>query len=310
MMNVIGHKQQREFLKKAFSNNRLGQAFIFSGEERLGKKKVAFEFVKMLFCENKEKVPCQKCQSCILVEKVAHPDFIFISPQKREIQIDQVRDLQKSLSLRPVLSEKKVVIINDAHCLNKQSQNCILKTLEEPSNKAIFILVSSLSDSLISTIKSRCETLKFYPLKNEEMEDSLKASQDVFQYSLGRPGVALDFVSNAESFLNFQKYLKITKDFLTGDLLYRFLFIKDFFPKVKEGDSKDTDKKKEECFLLLESMMFHLRRSLYLRVNDQAKESALLKTKKAIKLTEQATNLLQSTNVNPRLLLENLILNF
>ncbi len=310
MFNLIGHNQQREFLKQALWNDRLGQAFIFSGEERLGKKKVAFEFVKMLFCENKEKAPCQKCQGCILVEKVAHPDFIFVSPQKREIQIDQVRELQKSLSLKPVLSEKKVVIINDAHCLNKQSQNCILKTLEEPSNQAIFILISSLSDSLLGTIKSRCETLKFYPLKDEEMKSSLKVSQDILQCSLGRPGVALDFSSSAESFLNFQRYLKITKDFLTGDLLYRLLFIKDFFPKVKEGDLKDTDKKKEECFLLLESMMFHLRRSFYLRVNDQAKESALLKTKKAIELTEQATNLLQSTNVNPRLLLENLILNF
>lgn len=308
----VGHKQQWEFLKQALRNNRLPQAFIFSGEEKLGKKKTAFEFVKMVFCENPKEAPCQNCQSCILVEKAAHPDFIFISPQKREIQIDQVRSLQKDLSLKPVLSKIKAVVINDAHCLNIQAQNCILKTLEEPKSQTIFILISSLPNVFLGTIQSRCESLKFYPLNTREIQE-ITASQEILSCSSGKPGIAISFLKNQNVFLEFQDSLKIAKEFLTKDLLSKFLFIKEFFPKNKEDnddEQKETNKKKEECFLLLESMIWHLRKALWIRAEGEVNKNALLKTKKAIELTEEAKMLLQTTNVNPRLLLENLILNF
>ncbi len=270
----VGHKQQWDFLKQALVNNRLGQAFIFSGEEKIGKKKVAFEFAKMIFCEKIEGAPCQSCQSCLLVEKNHHPDFIFIAPQKREIQIDQIRDLQKEIYLKPVLAKMKIVVINDAHCLNTQAQNCFLKTLEEPKEQTIFILITSLPAVLLGTIQSRCETIKFYPSKNQAIS------------------------------LEFEDSLKVAKEFLTKDLLYKLLFIKDLFPKGKEDDGR------KESFLLLESMIWHLRKALWLRTQGEVNKSALLKTKKAIHLTEEAKMLLQTTNVNPRLLLENLILNF
>ena len=301
---LIGHKQQWEFLKQALRNNRLPQAFIFSGEERLGKKKTAFEFVKMVFCENPKEAPCQNCQSCILVEKASHPDFIFISPEKKEIQIDQVRSLQKSLSLKPVLSKIKAVAINDAHCLNIQAQNCILKTLEEPKSQTIFILISSLPNVFLSTIQSRCESLKFYPLSAKEIQ-KITVSQEILNCSSGKPGIAISFLKNQNNFLEFQNSLKIAKGFLTKDLLSKFLFIKEFFPKNKE----DNDGGKE-CLLLLESMIWHLRKALWIRAEEEVINNALLKTKKAIELTEEAKMLLQTTNVNPRLLLENLILNF
>ncbi|MDD5738374.1 MAG: DNA polymerase III subunit [Candidatus Pacebacteria bacterium] len=310
-MNLVGHKQQWNFLKQALKNDRLGQAFIFSGEEKLGKKKIAFEFVKMIFCENQEKAPCQSCQSCLLVEKASHPDFIFIAPQKREIQINQVRDLQKAISLKPVLSKAKLVVINDAHYLNTQAQNCILKTLEEPTGQTIFILVSSLPNVLLNTIQSRCESLKFFPLKVEEMQ-KITSSQEILHHCLGRPGVAVSFLESQNNFLEFQNALKTAKEFLTKDLLGKLLFIKGFFPKnkVDDDEKKETKNTKEECFLLLESMIWHLRKALWLRIDGEVNKSALLKTKKAIELTEEARVLLQTTNVNPKLLLENLILNF
>jgi hypothetical protein len=105
----------------------------------------------------------------------------------------------------------------------------------------------------------------------------------------------------------------VAKEFLTKDLFYKLLFIKELFPKNKEDnddEKKETNKKKEECFLLLESMIWHLRKALWIRAGGEINRSALLKTKKAIELTEQAKTLLQTTNVSPRLLLENLILNF
>ncbi|MDO8524201.1 MAG: DNA polymerase III subunit delta' [bacterium] len=300
---IIGHKRQWNFLKSAIEGNHLPQAFLFEGEENLGKKKVAFEFIKTIFCENIEEAPCQNCQSCLLIEKNNHPDFIFIAPQKREIKIDQIRELQNKLSLRPTLSKTKAIVINDAHCLNIQAQNCFLKTLEEPKSQTIFILISSLPNILLGTIQSRCESLKFYPLAKEDIEQ-ITASQEILHYSLGKPGKAISFLKNQNSFNDFQNSLKIAKEFLTKDLLSKFLFIKEFFPKDKE------DSKNEESSLLLESMIWHLRKALWIRVEGDVNKNALLKTKKAIELTEEAKMLLQTTNVSPRLLLENLILNF
>ena len=303
---LVGHKRQWDFLKLAIEGNHLPQAFLFEGEECLGKKKVAFEFIKTIFCEHSEtlKRPCQNCQSCFLIEKTNHPDFIFISPEKREIKIDQIRDLQSQLCLKPCLSKIKAIIINDAHCLNTQAQNCFLKTLEEPKSQTIFILISSLPNVLLGTIQSRCESLKFYPLSAKEIQE-ITMSQEILRYSSGKPGVALSFLRNQNVFEDFQNSLKIAKEFLTKDLLSKFLFIKEFFPKNKE----DNDDGKE-CFLLLESMIWHLRKALWIRAEGEVNKNALLKTKKAIELTEEAKVLLQTTNVNPRLLLENLILNF
>ena len=217
---IIGHKRQWNFLKSAFLGNHLPQAFLFEGEERLGKKKVAFEFIKTIFCEHKEdqKKPCQNCQNCFLVEKNNHPDFIFITPEKREIKIDQIRDLQNKLSLKPILSKTKAIIINDAHCLNIQAQNCFLKTLEEPKNQTIFILISSLPNVLLGTVQSRCESLKFYPLNTKEIQE-ITLSQEILHYSSGKPGKAISFLKNQNSFLEFQKSLMVAKEFLTKDLL-------------------------------------------------------------------------------------------
>lgn len=302
---IIGHKRQWNFLKLAVEGDHLPQSFLFEGEENLGKKKVAFEFIKTIFCEHTEaqKKPCQSCQSCLLIEKNNHPDFIFISPEKREIKIDQIRDLQDQLSLKPALAKTKAIVINDAHCLNIQAQNCFLKTLEEPKSQTIFILISSLPNVLLSTIQSRCESLKFYPLNTKEIQE-ITLSQEILQYSLGKPGKAISFLKNQNNFLEFQNSLKIAKEFLTKDLLSKFLFIRDFFPKDKE------DSKNEESSLLLDSMIWHLRKALWTRVEGEVNKSALLKTKKAIELTEEAKVLLSTTNVNPRLLLENLILSF
>ncbi|MFH0739758.1 MAG: hypothetical protein V1819_00610 [bacterium] len=309
---IIGHKKQIEFLRNSILSEKIPQAFLFEGEENLGKKKVAFEFVKTIFCDQPEaeEKPCQTCQSCLLIEKTSHPDFIFISPQKKEIQIDQIRDLQTQLNLKPVLAKVRAIIINDAHCLNIQAQNCFLKTLEEPKSQTIFILISSLPNVLLGTIQSRCESLKFYPLGVKEIQE-ITMSQEVLQYSSGKPGMAISFLKNQDVFLEFQSSLKIAKEFLTKDLLAKMLFIKEFFPKKEfSPQDKEENNSAKEILFLLDSMIWHLRKALFQRVDGVVKASALLKTKKAIELTEEAKMLLQTTNVNPRLLLENLILNF
>ncbi len=147
------HKTQRQFLANAIANNRVPQAIIFTGENGLGKKQIALEFIDLL--NN---------------GKSFGTDLIIIEPQGKEIQIDQIRDLQQSLSYSARQSEFKIVIIDQAHTLNRLAQNCFLKTLEEPKGKTVFILLTAFPEMLLPTIHSRCAVLKFFPDKATKQE--------------------------------------------------------------------------------------------------------------------------------------------
>ena len=267
-MNIV-HKQQWEFLTNGFSSGKLPQALLFSGEDGLGQKKLAFDFIKLLFCQQENK-PCLVCPSCLMVDKFSHPDFIFLTSQNKDIQIDQIRDLQSALSLKPCLASQKAVIIEGAHNLNIQAQNCFLKTLEEPKTKTTFVLISSWPDVLLSTIRSRCATIKFYPQRKEQ-EKIIPMSNEA-------------------------------KQLLQKDLAGRLIFIKHFFEKNKENVSN-------ELHAFLEGMVWVLRSALWQKLSSQDEKTnptTFLRLKKAIELTEEAKYLLQTTNVSARLLLENL----
>ena len=154
---VIGHQKQWQYLKRMVDSGKIPQALLFSGQEKLGKKKVALEFISLLFKES----------------PIGHPDFLLIEPKERQIKIDQIRDLSWRLSLKPIKSFLKAAIIDQAHLMTIEAQNCFLKTLEEPRGETILILITEYPNFLLPTILSRCEILKFYPVKNEELRKFL-----------------------------------------------------------------------------------------------------------------------------------------
>lgn len=146
MNQFSNHQTQWELLKRAVKNNRVPQAIIFAGQAGLGKKAMALEFVKFLHGGEIQK-----------------QDLLLVEPQEKQIQIGQIRDLQRALSFKPQFAAFKSVIIDDAHTLNTLAQNCFLKTLEEPPGKVLFILVTAFPEMLLETVRSRCTLLKFYP---------------------------------------------------------------------------------------------------------------------------------------------------
>jgi len=311
-MQFIGHHQQWLFLKQIAHNHHMPHALLFSGEESLGKKKIAFQFVKMIFCQhdNQEQRPCEQCTSCLLTEKAAHPDLIFINSQPhKEIVISQMRNLRSFLSLQPIMSAERAVIINNAHCLNEESQNCFLKILEEPPKHTFFILITAFPHLLLPTIRSRCANVKFYPVGISQLKQLPffeKVSQDLPDIGQrGQPGIIFQITASAD--FKEQKILleKCAKNFLHNDRGARLLFIKEFFEKNKENFTP-------ELSLLLETITDVLRSALRVKVREEALENIAKiaqRIKKAIELTESYRQLLQTTNVNGRLLLENLALN-
>lgn len=154
--NIIGNEKVKEILSNSISSNNILHSYIFVGLDGIGKCLFAIEFAKMIL-ENKH-------------ELNNHPDFMLIEAEDgKSIKIEQIRYLQEKIAEKPIVSDKKVYIINDADFMTKEAQNCLLKTLEEPPEYASIILVLSNESKLLATIKSRCTKIVFEPLSNDEI---------------------------------------------------------------------------------------------------------------------------------------------
>ena len=151
---------------------------IFSGEEGIGKRLAAEICAAALLCENPvDGSPCGACENCNLVAAKTHPDFYIVEAEAtkttRNIKIGQIREMQNEVSLRPINSSRRVVIIDGAELMNKAAANCLLKTIEEPPSRTIFILLTANRSSLLMTIRSRCMTINFDKLTAQQIRDAL-----------------------------------------------------------------------------------------------------------------------------------------
>lgn len=175
---IKGQEKAIEILKADIENNKVTPAYLFSGIEGIGKKLVALEFIKALNCENStSSISCETCNTCNKINKEIHPEVKTIASQNNIISIDQIRDLQKNLILRPLNIKIKCFIIEEAEKLTLESSNCFLKSLEEPPNKVIFILITSKRSLLLPTITSRCKEIKFTPISQNFQNEIFKSWQ-------------------------------------------------------------------------------------------------------------------------------------
>lgn len=172
--DVKGHQRAVEALMRDVARGTVAKAYLFAGEEGIGKHFVAVKFAQAINCLKGKGDACAECASCLKIERMQHPDVFDICAEAADIKIEQVRELKKRVSLRPYEGRKKVVIINDAHQFTDDASNAALKTLEEPPQDSVFVLVTSKPNLLFKTIVSRCRLLRFSPLRREELEELLK----------------------------------------------------------------------------------------------------------------------------------------
>jgi DNA polymerase III subunit delta' len=179
---ILGQTKPKQTLKNALQNNSVAHAYLFYGQESIGKKHTAIELAKALNCSESEgDESCDECLSCRKIENRTHPDFFIIEPVKntptaREaiIKIDPIRELQRKLAFHPYEGKVKVAVIDDADLMNPQAANSFLKTLEEPPSATMLVLVSSNPFKLLPTLISRCQAIKFQPLTPEIIKKILK----------------------------------------------------------------------------------------------------------------------------------------
>ena len=166
--NIIGNDNVKESLIKAVNSNTVSHSYLFTGKSGIGKKIFAKELAKKVMCLGKD-----NCESCIKFNANSNPDFQIIIPDGKAIKIDQIRNLQSKIVEKPIISNKKVYIIDNADTMTEESQNCLLKSLEEPSEYAMIILIASNENRILQTIKSRCIIIKFEDLTDRQISNFL-----------------------------------------------------------------------------------------------------------------------------------------
>ncbi len=198
--DIKGQARPIELFKGYLKTGNVPGAFLFCGPDGAGKYLSAINFAQALNCLVNKDDACGSCVSCVKIAGQAHPDIHEISAQDSdEIKIEQIRELKRSINLRPYEARRKVFIINDAHRLNPESSNALLKVLEEPPGSSLIILITAKLQLLFKTIISRCQLIRFYPLGREELRDILARDYSVPEaqahylsyYCEGRLGGAL-----------------------------------------------------------------------------------------------------------------------
>jgi DNA polymerase-3 subunit delta' len=172
--DILGHKRPISILQRAIERGRVPSTYLFVGPEGIGKRLVALNLAKALNCDGGAGSDC--CDSCIpcrKVDKGIHPDVNLIEPEGTSLKIEQAREAQRDLSLKPYEGRKKLYIFDQAERMSEACENALLKTLEEPTPDALLILITSSPYSLLPTILSRTQRVRFDALSAEEVASYL-----------------------------------------------------------------------------------------------------------------------------------------
>ena len=305
---IRGNTPLVEQLRRSAASGRSSHAYLFLGGAGAGKRLIANTFAKALQCKG-EKRPCDSCKSCHAFNHGNHPDVIYFQPLKngKTYTIEDVREqLLETVDLKPFQYEKKIYIIEKADTLNIQSQNALLKTLEEPPAHAVFLLLAERAEAFLPTILSRVVVMKIRPLSAETIADYLmqaghlaEESHILSAYAQGRIGQALELVED-------EGFREMRQDIL-GKL--------EVLPSMSEGDAyllaKDLEGYKNDLrFLDIMELWYRdlltaksLREEGYLIQRDKkdaifraAKEPAALLAKKAAAVRTARMRLAQNAN--------------
>ncbi len=272
---LVGNEDVKEILRQMIVKRRVPRSLLFVGAEGIGKRRFALELAKSSVClAPRAGEACDECAACRRADKFefpkaddreAHKKLIFsefpdvglVVPYGKNILVDAVRDLEREANFRPYEARARFFIIDDADRMNDAASNALLKTLEEPAATTYLFLVTARPDSLLQTIRSRCQTIRFAPVAREAIERLLTATKKfspddaalVARLSTGSIGRALDF--DLERFRDRREsMMKVLRASLAhGDRL----------SLLKAGEEMNDAKNKDDYELYLEILQTLIR---------------------------------------------------
>ena len=208
--NIIGNINNKMILENAIKNDKITHSYIFSGPEGIGKLLFAKEFAKAILCDSKENKPCNNCKSCVEFENSNHPDFFIIDEQDETIKTEMMKKLTKDILEKPLENKKKIYIINNSENMTREAQNTLLKTLEEPPEYIIIILITTNTNLMLNTIKSRCINIIFNKLSDDELKNYFKEdiTKEFLKFSEGSISKAIKIKEKEEMYQQINTEIK------------------------------------------------------------------------------------------------------
>ena len=241
MWQVIGQTKAVSLLQRSLEAGSLAHAYLFIGPAHVGKMTLALNLAQALNCETAEP-PCGQCASCQKIAATKHADVQIIGLSSNEasaeaklrveISIDQIRQVQHSANLPPFEGRYKVFIIDGAELLSIEAANCLLKTLEEPVGKVIFILLATNERLLPATVVSRCQRVELLPMPVNEVETALnrnwgvesKKAELLAKLSRGHLGWAVSATTDDGLLQQRTEWLNRLHDIINADCEERFAY--------------------------------------------------------------------------------------
>ncbi len=293
--NFLGNKKAVSYLNKSLEKGFISHAYLFNGPRHIGKTTLALYFASELLNDDARQV-------------MQNPDLLFVTPNEdeKQISVEAIRNLQKDLSLYPYKSKYKIAIIGNAELMNKAAANALLKTLEEPGETSVLILVSSESNKILDTIKSRCQIINLSSVPEKiieeflmKMDDDKSVIKDAVEFSQGRAGMAIELCNDKE-------YLQTMRE--RGKQIIGFFDTDDNFRKL-ENAAEICSLDSEEISKVLDIWTMALRSEL-LKSVEKKDIVRCKKIKNAIEKIASIEEDILEKNVNVRLAIENLCLGF
>lgn len=214
---IVGHEQIKEHLQMAIRDGKPFHAYIFQGDVGVGKETMARTFAAGLQCPNHGDRPCKDCVSCHQMESGNQPDVIWVTRDRASLGVEEIREqLCNTMDIKPFSSPYKIYIVPEAEKMTEAAQNALLKTIEEPPEYGVVLLLTSNISALLPTIQSRCLTLEFRPLSTASVENFLTTQYEIPDYlakasaafAQGNLGKAMryakseDFIERKDQILN------------------------------------------------------------------------------------------------------------
>ncbi len=331
---ILGHQNIVKYLQKSIITKQFVNSYLFFGPEEIGKKTLVNLFVKSIFCfqnQSSKIFPCNQCRDCQDFNRNIHPDYIELNlkedskeENKKNISIEQVRELKEKLYLTATRSIYKIAVINQADLLSSEAANALLKLIEEPPQNSIIILITEKVDNILPTIRSRTQNIIFQNVSLSEIYNYLlengaskSLAQELSQYSNGVPGVAISYYQNPSLWTNRKNSLTEMLDILNDSLDEKLKWVEQ---QVK------LSKKSRNQYIFFETLLnsylrlvrdlvvFQLNsevelihpflRKLITQISKKYQSSELLNLYKNLWVGKR----MLGQNVNPKIIFENLFL--
>lgn len=325
---LVGNTHIADFLDKNIEKNSVSHAYIMNGPKDLGKSTVAYYFAKNLICK-KDVFSCDECASCNRfaragrnIDDSVDPNLILIKKEegKKNISIEQIREFVAKLGMTSFDDSYKIGIIKGADTLSLEAANSLLKTLEEPRKKVVIILIVNNLEALPKTIVSRSQVLNFRPVKTNIIHDYLvsnhkasrSAAKNISRLSMGRPALALKLLEDKDFYEEYLKKINLFLDFFQENTNTRIQKINELgklSPKETESIIGIWQSIIRDFFLSKNNLRELVRHEVEInKINNLENK---IKTDSLIKINnvfESSFKFLKS-NVNPKLVLENIVIN-